>query len=223
MTGILKARFMEGLVLWLPMTEGAGTVVRDQSKYQNNGVFGAGGAAPSWVVGRDGLPSVDFDGTADLIDVLDHTSLRVPTFSMVVSVNFTAINDWEIIFTKRTDANNRFELWKDNQNRIYISLSTGSSSSDVLETVASLTQANTWYRLGFSYNDPDWIMYVNGLQSKTGEYAGGIGLNFAEDMEIGARTVIGDYYDGMQDGFGIYNRALDPYEFRADFEMIRKI
>ncbi|KKL81611.1 hypothetical protein LCGC14_1993070, partial [marine sediment metagenome] len=52
MVGITRARFMEELVLWMPMTEGAGTLVKDQSKYHNNGAFGPAGAAPSWVVGR---------------------------------------------------------------------------------------------------------------------------------------------------------------------------
>jgi len=74
MVGITRARFMEELVLWMPMTEGAGTLVKDQSKYHNNGAFGPAGAAPSWVVGREGLPGLEFD-TDEYVDIPNSPSL----------------------------------------------------------------------------------------------------------------------------------------------------
>ena len=66
-----------GLVLHLPLNEGAGSKVYDRSPYGNHGEvsFGGGGAGAFWANTYLGKPVGTFDGAADRINVLTSTSL----------------------------------------------------------------------------------------------------------------------------------------------------
>lgn len=75
-----------GLVLHLPFSEGAGTKVFDTSQYHNNGTFGAGAQAPTWVEGIEGRRALDFDSTnSQYVDlgVVDALDLKLGAITII--------------------------------------------------------------------------------------------------------------------------------------------
>jgi len=236
MTGITKARFMDGLVLWLPMTEGAGTVVKDQSMYQNNGVFGAGAAAPSWVSGRDGLPGVSFDG-GDHISVGHNASINFErtdpfTFSLWLKTN-TGVGYPQLI-AKRGDSTLGFTA-------LYIRESTGYVGLSIRDLNENLL--SVWEDEVDVTDNQDHLITVthdgSSLASGVDLYTDGILRTRVIDVDglsvsilnTDALVVCANFYTaayhqwltGIVSDVRIYDRALDPYEIRALYEQVRKI
>lgn len=221
MTAITKARFMDGLVLWLPMAEGAGSVVNDQSKYGNNGVFGAGAAAPSWVAGRDGLPSVSFDGndTVSLTSALDdiNTSEGTVIFWLKPSIDLWEDGNLYNIFDVRTDGSNNIVIYKSGDDIIRLKYEAGGANKYIDTDIA-----DNW---GIEYHQlaMSWSIAADKLRT----YADGSFIGELDTLGtwVGALIAgsIGIIWLGLIDGLRIYNRALDPYEIKAYYEAARKI
>lgn len=219
---ITKARFMDGLVLWLPMTEGAGTTVKDLSKYGNNGTFGAGAAAPSWVAGRDGLPGVEFD-TDEYIDCGAGSSLDFGTDPFTVSCRFKTTNVTAAYVAKGVYS-------EDNEWHIYtyedgkVAFATHNDYTTLKNPVA--THDDEWHQVVVvRESNDDGSLYVDGILVKTAvDFFSGYELTNTKILTLGARDEgTAQFLDGLLDDILIYNRALDPYEVRAAYEAVRKI
>ncbi len=222
MTGILKARFMEGLVLWLPMTEGAGTVVRDQSKYQNNGVFGAGAAAPSWVTGRDGLPSLDFDGGGDYVALPTNpwSGLATGTIESRIKINTLPVGGADYLYAAAAFAGGKL---------FYRLLPNGRMTGTIDNLVMGVVTTDTVFTIDTPY---DFVItwdganvnhYINGILDANSPHAfvGGSGPGAGVDW-IGKGWDL-TTLDAIIGGVKTYSRTLDPYEIRSHSEMVRKI
>jgi len=68
-----------GVILDLPLFEGAGALVHDNSKYHNNGTI----IDASWVTAASGLPCLSFDGLDDYINFGNVASLK-PTDALTI-------------------------------------------------------------------------------------------------------------------------------------------
>lgn len=218
MTAITKARFMEGLVLWLPMAEGAGTVVKDQSLFHNNGVFGAGGAAPSWVAGREGLPSVNFGG-GDIIEVADAPSLDI--------TDEITINLWVKMVTYPVGPVVSHIIYKPGNEQYDIYINEAGQSASILKDAVGAKYwttivgaggivLGTDYHLGVTYDGIIARTYFNGMPTPYTNTFTGLEPN-NDALRLGAAS------EHTLDNVLIHNRALDPYEMSSISEMVRKI
>lgn len=245
MTSITKARFMDGLVLWLPMVEGAGIRVNDQSLYRNNGIFGAGAAAPSWVVGRDELPGVEFDGDDDYVSIEDAPSLDITGAITIImrakplTIDFGETNLRGYLVSKSHGGGyieGGFELVKEPNNKIYFSKTNGLVGTgngvlnwnwDSIPTLTTSWVADREYHIAASWdgtlNNNGMKMYVDSVLETQATASQDVIL--ANNHNIYIATLRNTHYwtHSIYDDFRLYNRALDPYEIRADFEAVRKI
>lgn len=220
------SRMMDGLVLWLPMAEGAGTRVNDLSKYANNGVFGAGAAAPSWVTGREGLPSPSFDG-GDYINCGSTASLNiVGAITISVQVNRNANpGDWVGLVDRGrgASANGGISLVLD-VNRAKLFLADGVSPSPTL-TALDTIPLNQDTRITATWDGTidsgSMEICYDGILQRASEFSfGTLPAAPIQDLYIGRSS---DHFDGILDDVRMYNRVLDPYEKRSYFEAARKI
>ena len=219
MVGITRARFMEGLVLWLPMSEGAGVLTKDQSIYHNNGVI----EGATWVTGRDGLPSLSFDGNNDKVTVADVPSLN-PTEEMTIIMS---VRPSTTIAGMATDFPNLEEKGDGSgagrSHIIYLARAAETlvfviNNSSTLTYDVSGWLALEYHRVAVTYNRVVQRIYVDGRFVAERSEASAIPVKV--DPIIINRNM---EYSGLMDDYLFYNRALDPYELRADSERIRKI
>jgi len=98
-----KRVISSGVVLALPMNEGAGLTCYDYSGNSNTGTFGSGALVPSWVTTGKFGNAVSFDGVDDEITVEDNASLNfgVSDFSIWVYMKYLAGGDnWGLFVSK---------------------------------------------------------------------------------------------------------------------------
>lgn len=293
------SRFMDRLVLWLPMTEGAGLRLNDLSKYHNNGVFGPGsghinneaftsvfdtpvqldhtnltpgttvvtdngvtfdegpaddytmdneagtitvlstgamadatgyfidydysGSYPTWVTGRDGLPSVRFDSVDDYIAIAHSASLAVGT-TVTYGCWFTlsrAVETDELIFlmTKYggfTGARITLKGLEGANTRI--TWTVGDGTVDTVHVDTELAGGVPYFVVGTAKANDAQIVYLDGtlMKEETCEDILDTGGVFIISHEIYTMP-------GTIDGAFAYNRIVDPYEVRSAFEAARKI
>lgn len=220
MTAITKARFMDGLVLWLPMAEGAGTRLNDLSMYGNNGVFGG---APTWVIGEDGLPSLSFDGDDDQVVVAHSPSLNLGNvgdeYTILMHVTQTDTRDYTARVMQKPGAGYPFDI-RMSEGDPNVSLAVYAGASNPL-CILSLT-LNQRATVGFIVKREDTITGYKDLEAPVivSDSTEGDARN-AGAIQIGG--IVGKFAPIDLDDLRIYNRALDRYEFRAYHEAVRKI
>ncbi len=225
MPAITKARFMDGLVLWLPMTEGAGTTVKDLSKYGNNGTFGAGAAAPSWVAGLDGLPSVDFDGD-DEINIGHDASLGWGTEdgSVIVLYEVGELDrDQSILYANAGGGNHGYGILQRSDNLLAAEVRPTGEARIVSNYTAGISIGELIH-FAFTWNHDDGLVagFVNGTLFGTESGTTGT-VPVDADAYIGSHNAAAWFLNGKVHLVLIYNRALDPYEIRALYEARRRI
>jgi len=158
-------------VLHLPFSEGVGTSVKDTSQYRNNGVFGAGAAAPSWVAGREGRRALSFDG-GDYVDCGNPAILqfeRTDAFSITAWIKRDVIDAAHMIVTKETHGGNYegYTLYIKADNKVsMLIVSTLANMIETRETTGSLTTTGTWYFVAMTYDGSSTAagvkLYVSG-------------------------------------------------------------
>ncbi len=105
---------------------------------------------------------------------------------------------------------NTFGFW------FYLSSDGGSTNKLELSSTGTSYTSGTWYHIAAVYNDTDLRIYVNGsLDCTPGTYSLGIfdSGNQAWFL-VGAKdsTTTTDYFDGLIDEVGVFNRALTSAE-----------
>ena len=210
-----------GPVLALPMQEGAGAIAHDISGFGNDGIFGAGAAAPSWVRLPSGLWYLDFDGTDDSVSCGTDASLRtqnvtvecwlyVPTLPSAIKYimgNGHRQNGWKG-YTLTIEANNKPSF-----------LIAADASFQGL-TAGNVILVDTWYHV-VGATDADYLyIYVNGLQA-----AAPIGrtittMTWAYEFNLGEQPVPGYRIYDFNGGIAlprVYNRALSAAEISNNY------
>ena len=223
-----------GLVLHLPLSEGAGAKVWDRSAYGNHGdvTFGGGGAAAFWANTVDGAPVGTFDGLADYVNMGDILNFgAADSFSLSVRFTPTSVGRKFIICKGTLDGapvagNEGYDL--------------GTYNGRILSKLHDIDES-IWIGLdgptrvtGILYHAVLVIdritnkarFYVNGIQSGIEQDISTFGSFSNNDtLKIGtySRTVTYNPFEGLIDEVRIYNRALSSQEVRTLSSMRRRI
>ena len=153
----------DGLVLWLQMDEGNGSVAYDGSGHENHGsVHGA-----SWVTIGDGY-ALQFDGIDDYIDGGNDDSLELPDERTVeMWLNYTGslpFGDYYGVLRKPGKGDYGFFCTR---NRSSVNFITNDGSDHTLK-VGDI-EADTWYHMVGSLDSAGTMqVYVNSTLSNTG-------------------------------------------------------
>ncbi len=208
-----------GLVLHLPMSEGAGTVVRDTSQYRNNGVFGVAGAAPSWVEGREGRRAISFDGVDDYIAVPNDDSLNIiGEMSISFWAYFASAFDGGDVLSKQTNGALSYSAFRGYKigcdgSGMKFRLGDGGGSYDSNYVSITLDAWTHWLGVYDGNNlilSKDTISSINEVGAVVQSY-----LNF--NLYVG--TGAWGYPKVIVNDLRIYNRALDATEGRNLFNL----
>ncbi len=203
--------YMSGLGFWLRADKDvtqSGTVSAwgDQSVNNNDASQGVVGSRPTYVANaNDGKPAISFDGSTDLLEVVDSATFGSTTAFSVscwVRTGTTFPTDGTII--AQWGATERFLMKVATGGNLVVSVSNGTSGT---ATLTSVLAVSTWYHLTFSYlgggaTDSDKLkVYINGvLQSPT--YSGTLPTSVGNPttiLSIGSRNAASTYFNGYID------------------------
>jgi len=200
----------DGLVLYLPLSEGYGDRVWDRSQGQNNGtVYGA-----TWVDGKYGK-ALSFDGVDDYAEVPDSPSLRIGTPFSISMWTYRTKSDINVLITKKVTGNryNYYTYHEAEYLRFFI------ADTDLNFYTCSVVEPskNAWHHLTFVWDGTTMHIYIDGVLANS-VYVGTITLNDASGYNLFIGTWAADYaapFGGIIDEVCIYNRALSPEEIRT--------
>ncbi|MFT4309545.1 MAG: LamG-like jellyroll fold domain-containing protein [Candidatus Woesearchaeota archaeon] len=191
--------------------------IADLSTYHNNGTLIN---APTWeddcVIG--GCYRFDPD-SEQYIEIADSVSLNFTddlSFSVWVYRDGWSEN-WANIFSKGNDA----YLFRRSYNtdRLYLTVWNATGGYFDLETTTNI-DTGTWYHIAgvYSVTEDRAELYVNGFLEDSDPPIGPI-RQVSDPMGLGARYRIGSgadrYWDGLIDGFVLYDRALSQEQIQA--------
>jgi hypothetical protein len=211
-------REIAGCVFAVPMDEGSGSTVYDQSGNNNNGtVYGA-----NWTQGRFG-GALNFDGIDDW--VLHQTTLGITgniTVEAWVKTPTSWANAYPQIISDASDSDtiNGFNLYiyrPNNNNQFgFVFRVVDWGTDKVLATFAA--SLDTWYHVVGVRQTPNIYLYINGVlnNSKVGN-SGPIVYRTSPPprVEIGTKTASNagsTAWKGIIDEVRVYNRALSSQE-----------
>ena len=199
-----------GLVLHLPMSEGAGTVVRDTSQYRNNGVFGAAGAAPTWVEGVEGRRAVSFDGIDHYISIPDSASLDITgDMSIFCKMYIDAYSENEGPLRKfetygiRLKSSGRAQIWLYGRD--------DGSGNEFTKNMEVGLSTGRWLDFAITVDGSTVRTYLNAQLKDTDTMTGATDIT-TDDLILGSYG--GAYLNYKLGDFRMYNRALDAIELR---------
>jgi hypothetical protein len=219
---VRNCNLLNGLVLWLPMDEGSGTIAYDYSGYGNNGTLYSGyticsnpptSGCPTWVDGKIGK-ALSFDGVNDYVRISESPSLKITrAITIEAWVYPTKVADlWQQIVGKR-DANNigGYLLQLTASNRFIFYIYSGGWRWIYATT---LPANNTWFHVLGTFDGSSLKIYVNGNLEGTIPFSGTIN-DVTSDVSIGnSYAGSSEYFNGIVDEVRIYNRALSEEEIK---------
>jgi len=212
----------QGLVLYLPFMEGAGSSVHDLGKYHNNGTI----IGPTWTQLPSGIWVLSLDGVDDHVNCGSDDSLNPD--NKTVAAWFKLEGTWD----KRIIVGKVSEGGVDNQFGYYIFtgpyngwMRMGVKDNTKNDRGVNLTglSHSTWYYavLVHDYDNSMLYFYLNG------EYKGEIGISgwtpYAGILSIGSERGVANYFDGLIGEVRIYNRALSASEVESAFNQDRDL
>ena len=209
----------DGLVLYLPFSEGQGTTTYDKSPYRNDGALSNGNVTFGNGKYGNGLVFSPTNQTG---------AVRVP-FSQSLNTSYITMSLWFMPAGNAGDGNvaprllmrgedNLFRLALDNtETSASLTLNaSGGYSTDV--SVGSLSY-NTWYYLVVTFNGSMIAMYLNGVLVDYNNTVSGSLSQSSSDLFIGnnAFTTGVRQINGSIDEVKVYNRALSADEIRTQY------
>ncbi|MDT7858772.1 MAG: LamG domain-containing protein [Candidatus Aenigmarchaeota archaeon] len=237
---VRNCNLLNGLVLWLPMDEGSGTITYDYSGYGNNGTLYNGtnicsnpptSGCPTWVDGKIGK-ALSFDGSDDYVTIGNVGSgvtsgssndigslLGNGPFTVTLwykPISNPGSSDWDFLLDQRADINwgDGFYILNDGRlsNKILFGVADSTSSEKTVNSNTQL-QVNNWYHIVALYDGSAIRIYVNG------NFENSVSQTTRRSNTVGA--VIGSryskdqkYVNGIIDEVHIYNRALSEDEIK---------
>ena len=210
-----------GLLGWWLFNENGGNTAFDIAR-NNDGTLTNG---PTWVSGKFG-PALNFDGTADYVNVTDDNSLDVTTgltLSAWIKTTWNSIGTKQII-TKDTNGTNTRSFG------LLIGVGAGLVSAAIFKTGNSETRLDAatgniangnWHFVAATYRfvtDGTSVLriYVDGIQVAVTSLAKGPILVTTTPVNIGRRPYAANenYFPGSIDNARIYNRQLSDKEVK---------
>jgi hypothetical protein len=220
----------DGLVLYLPFSEGTGTTTYDKSPYGNDGILYngstasscAGGDCPTWSTGKYGK-AILFDGSNDYVQSpasIDFVNMTSP-YSVSVwfnTLNATMTGGQALALQASSAGGRRFLFYLSGTGIIYLQMSNASSYPSIYATPA--VSAGNWYHASATYDNNTGTarIYVDGVLRATGS------INITAQAGTAVYNIGGDrienaglYFNGTIDEVKVYNRALSADEIRTQY------
>ena len=212
----------EGLILYLPFDEGSGDKAEDLS---DTGLDGTVHGNADWVEGFKGK-AIGLDGETAYVnlpasDVLHEAGEQV-TFALWFNATEVPQNvAWGELGTLIGRGNNGdFTLFVLDgcvkaicftDGGAWLELPAGAQQGVCVPEVA--VEANRWYHVALTYEDPIGKLYLDGELALEGEGPGGA-IRYADDnwTQFGALRGKQQFFNGAIDEIRIYSKALTPEE-----------
>jgi hypothetical protein len=196
------------LVVYLPMNDGSGDVVKDLSPNKLDGTIV--GKDYKWVDAKQGKG----------LDIVNGTEIQIPDNALLDSMKALTIEIWVKMDTHQATrlidkGENWDELsyliqpWSDQQ--IYFGIL--STSSRAITPAGSYTLSK-WFHLAAVFDGTDLILYIDGVEKSKAKSPVNQVPDTKEPLEIARGTT------GTIDEFALYNRALTPAEIAKDMNGI---
>lgn len=207
-----------GLVGCWIFNEGTGTVVTDLSGNNNNGnlINMIPSSTSGWNVGKDGQPTLIFDGIDDSINIANNNSLTIID-------NLTVLCSFK--YKTETVDKRRFLVNKSHWSNIlgffieissignYIALWTGGTQGWRQLIIYTPLISNNWYTLIATTDSTISALYLNGVQIGSRIIEGLI--NCPCSLTIGNDTGNNFPFDNAIDDVRIWNRTLNVNEIQS--------
>ncbi|MHA1946795.1 MAG: LamG-like jellyroll fold domain-containing protein [Candidatus Hodarchaeales archaeon] len=198
-----------GLVLHLPMDEGFGTIVFDQSGNNNHGTI----LEANWTMSGKSGNALEFDGQDDCIEVNPPPDL---------STRFYTISVWTF-FDKAPDPTEEWRyaiICQDDFKTRVIQLNTYGDMFTLhrfgwdrnLFSYNTTIEAHRWYHVAVTFEGNYYRLYVDGVIND--EQTGSFTPNKTLSLIIGAHNPDDYPFDGIIDEVRIYNRSLTMNEIK---------
>ena len=211
------------LIVWYPMTEGAGDLVYDGSGKGYTGTFSN---APTWTTGQTGPPQLVegynrpmlFDGNNDYVGVEDSVygigsfPTGAATRTIAGWVWFSDATATGGVFgygTNPASADTIFEFYNYGASGIRLHYATYNSGG------TTALSSKTWYHLAGTYDGTTAKVYINGVLDHSDAETLSTVSDFAR---IGANNYSGsaaEFFDGMINEVVFYNTALSLAQVQA--------
>lgn len=221
------------------MEEGTGTMLKDSSQYNNQGIiYGA-----TWTDGRFGK-ALSFDGVDDYAKVMKSDTFS-PLADGSIGLWFKPAQDitpnsgkfYFLITVAGADTvgvpgppmiiiDSR-PFWGTDSGKVMAGIWSGGPWPDEWNFIKSQQtswNANTWYQVVFTFGSNGEKLYINGELSDTDPYTGQMSFGRFNEMYFGHdRIGIAQEFYGYMDEVRIYNRALTAEEITRHYQGIPTI
>ena len=206
----------QALILYLPMDDGNGVVVKDLSPKGNDGEI-VGGA--KWADGKMGK-CVDFIAGSYIevpeIDDYDVTDAA----SLMAWVKTTSVSTWARIIDKSQWQDNGFDLALSQVTHAPLfEFFVNNTTSQALATTP--VDDGEWHFVAGTFGAKTLSIYVDGVMEKQVKSTGDVDIkpnDFPIRIGIEANPAKGQPYTGMIDEVAILNRELSADEIQKIFE-----
>lgn len=190
-----------GLIGYLLMNEGGGSIVQDLSGNAKHGTFVAD---THFVGGRLG-PAVDLDGTGDYIDcgVMDSAEK-----SLVFRLKLDVVGDFDDRIITTSEANEGYFFWYDVGN-LQWAMRWRAGAVERIDYFGDTPVADRWYQIVTTYRSGYRQNFVDGQLISTGTNLTGALDTFGQNLRIGGGFFWTPNTNGQIDHLIVYDRALD--------------
>ncbi len=211
--------FRNGLNVFLPMDEGAGSSTHDESGKNNNGsIQGA-----IWADGKYGK-ALYFNGDTDGVVIADADSLDVAKITMCAWINPSSFNDpnnRHIIRKKAPSGRQYFLVIQATTHKIWANLSIDGAFKDAYSQSAVPLQE--WTFVAATYDGAVIQVYLNGVPNGTPVPATGDIDPSTYDLLIGRYNAPPgsdpNTFHGIIDEVRVYDRALSQEEIQVLYSL----
>jgi hypothetical protein len=224
-TKACKENLKKGLVLWLKLDEGNGTIAYDSSDYGNNGTLyngtvscanppTAGAGCPEWVDGNISK-AIKFDGINDYVEVADSPELQLNAspFTLESWIKTTDVPpDHTIIIEKGGWETGEYALqqWGGTGN---VTVQSYDLNPNYLTSDIEINDGN-WHHVVGIYTGSALQIWIDGVLNKEVNVTGTRQTTTAT-LTIGSRQGTTYFFEGIIDEVRVYNRALSEDEIKA--------
>lgn len=192
------------------------TKIYDWSGNNNNGTTNVSNYNQSGGFLQDGAYNFNTSEAASII-VNDSPTLNLTNnFSISLWVYYNTSSSTAFILSKRSAANNRYELAISTSAQIFFSLGNGTTSSDTTSPTNALSR-NAWHMITATFGNNQTNLYLDGGLVGTNTFNATVASGNTQ-LYIGSRAgIAGTFFNGSIDEVILYNRTLSNTEIQNLF------